>query len=142
MELRYKRELEKLIEKAEKSLEASENLYNSEFYDFAVSRIYYSMFYCVKALLLTKEINPKKHSGVLKMFAKEFIKTNELDVELFEYINEAYNYRQTADYDATIEIKKEEAEYLLHKGHIFLNKTKKYLISKNILKGENDNTKS
>jgi uncharacterized protein (UPF0332 family) len=74
------------------------------------------------------------------MFAKEFIKTNELSVELFEYITEAYDYRQTADYDVTIEIKKEEAEDLLHKGHIFLSETKKYL--KNILKGENDNTKS
>ncbi|WP_232217813.1 HEPN domain-containing protein [Methanocaldococcus sp. FS406-22] len=51
------------------------------------------MFYCAKALLLTKEISPKKHSGILKMFAKEFIKTNELSVELFEYITEAYDYR-------------------------------------------------
>ena len=61
------------------------------------------------------------------MFAKEFIKTNELSVELFEYITEAYDYRQTADYDVTIEIKKEGAEDLLHKGHIFLSETKKYL---------------
>jgi uncharacterized protein (UPF0332 family) len=64
MELKYKKEIKKLIEKAEKSLKASENLYNSGFYDFAVSRIYYSMFYCAKALLLTKEISPKKHSGI------------------------------------------------------------------------------
>ena len=53
-------EILKLIEKAERSLKASKTLLDKGYYDFAVSRAYYTMFYYAIALLLTKNITPKK----------------------------------------------------------------------------------
>jgi len=45
---------EKYIENAEEKLEAAEYLLEGGFYNDAVSRAYYSMFYSAKALLSLK----------------------------------------------------------------------------------------
>ena len=46
-------EINNLIEKAKRSIDAAKKLYELEYYDFSVSRAYYAMFYCAEALLLT-----------------------------------------------------------------------------------------
>ncbi|WP_203218960.1 HEPN domain-containing protein [Geoglobus acetivorans] len=52
-------------------LEEAENLLSGGLYRGAVSRAYYSMYHAARALLLTKNIAPKKHAGVLKMLGLE-----------------------------------------------------------------------
>ncbi len=44
-------EIDKLVRKAKRSLEAAKRLFDDADYDFSVSRAYYSMFYCAGALL-------------------------------------------------------------------------------------------
>jgi len=51
-------------------------LYKLEDYDSTVSRVYYAMFFVVEALLLTKNIKVKTHSGLISKFGENFIKTN------------------------------------------------------------------
>ena len=43
-----------LIEKAEDNIKAAKMLLESGFVDIAVSRLYYTMFYCADALLIAK----------------------------------------------------------------------------------------
>jgi len=50
-------EIDKLLRKAKRSLEAAKRLFDEGDYDFSVSRAYYSMFYCAEALLLTKNLS-------------------------------------------------------------------------------------
>ncbi len=52
--MRYQREMEAMLEKAERSLDAARVLIESEYYEFSSSRAYYAMFYCAEALLLAK----------------------------------------------------------------------------------------
>lgn len=40
-----KQEIQKLLEKARRSLKAAQRLFQSGDYDFAISRAYYAMFY-------------------------------------------------------------------------------------------------
>lgn len=57
------------------------------FYSSAISHAYYSIFYCAKALLLTKNIktnSPEVHRKTLEEFKKNFIDTGILDVELLK----------------------------------------------------------
>jgi len=70
---------EKYIENAEEKLEAAEYLLKGGFYNDAVSRAYYSMFYSAKALLSLKEIYPKAHKGVITKFGLEFVKKGFVD---------------------------------------------------------------
>ena len=54
-----KEEITEFIEKAERSLKVAESLFESEDFDFAVSRAYYSMFYMAQACLFTKNLSLK-----------------------------------------------------------------------------------
>jgi uncharacterized protein (UPF0332 family) len=62
--MKYQREMEALLEKAERSLDATRVLIGSGYYDFSSSRAYYAMFYCAEALLLAKDLKFAKHSAV------------------------------------------------------------------------------
>ena len=57
--MKYEREIHALMEKAKRSLSASEILMESDNYDFAISRAYYAMFYCAEAMLLSKHDPPQ-----------------------------------------------------------------------------------
>lgn len=63
------------------------------FYSAVISHSYYAIFYAAKALLLTKGIETGKddkksvHKQTLDEFEKNFIKTNELDVNLLKIYN-------------------------------------------------------
>ncbi|WP_297506165.1 HEPN domain-containing protein, partial [Thermococcus sp.] len=57
-------EITALIRKAEERLKATEELLNTSHYAFAISSAYYVMFYCARALLLSRGIAPKSHAGV------------------------------------------------------------------------------
>jgi len=121
-----------LMTKAEKSLEAAEKLFDGGYYDFAASRGYYSMFYCAEALLLSKGLKFSKHSGVISAFGQEFIKAKLLPGELHSYILDAFSQRGKGDYDIA-PLERKDAEDLLDKAKIFLEKTKGYLESQGII---------
>lgn len=55
----------KYIEQAGEKLHAAKYLLKGKYYNDAVSRAYYSMFYAAKALLSTRDIYPKGHKGVV-----------------------------------------------------------------------------
>ena len=56
------------------------------FYSGVIGHCYYSIFYCAKAMLFTKNIDtkaPEAHRKTLEAFKKEFIDTGVLDAKLF-----------------------------------------------------------
>ena len=61
-----------LLQKAKDSLKAAESLMNQKFYDFAISRAYYTMFYIAEALLIKEGLSFSKHSAVIAAFGKQF----------------------------------------------------------------------
>jgi uncharacterized protein (UPF0332 family) len=120
-------EISKLIEKAERSLEVSRLLLNRGDYDFAVSRAYYAMFYCAKAMLLTRGITTKKHSSTVSLFCEKFVKSGEFSEELASYLIDAFRKRQIGDYDVFIMPTKDEAEDLINKANLFVKEVKSWL---------------
>lgn len=59
---------------------------DSTFYSGVIAHAYYSIFYCVKAMLLTKQIetsSPEIHRKTFAEFKKTFIDTGLLDAKLF-----------------------------------------------------------
>src|SRR3989344_809194 len=82
------------IDSAEILFQASENKKlkgnfkvneDSTFYSGVISHSYYSIFYCAKAMLLTKKIEtdaPEIHKKTLEKFKEIFIDTGLLDTKL------------------------------------------------------------
>ena len=71
-----------LLNKAKESLLASKLLFENNFYDYSVSRAYYTMFYIAEAFLEGEEKNFSSHSAVISAFGKDFAKTGKVPIEL------------------------------------------------------------
>lgn len=126
-------DIKALIEKANRFTASSELLFNAKDYDSAVSRIYYAMFFAAEALLLTNNLSPKSHSGLIALFGDYFIKTKVFPKEMGRQINRAYDKRLIGDYGTSIIIDKTEAQDLLKIGKEFIDRIINYLKENNFL---------
>jgi len=115
---------ERYIENAEEKLGAAEYLLKEGFYNDAVSRAYYSMFYSARALLSIKEIYPKTHKGVVLKFGLEFVKKGFVEDAYGRALSHAKDRREVADYDIEKNIGKEEAESIVEDAERFLDRIK------------------
>ncbi|WP_242041241.1 HEPN domain-containing protein [Leptolyngbya sp. FACHB-261] len=61
-------EQQALLDKAHRSLVAAQSLIERGFYDFAVSRAYYAMFYIAEALLDLEGLSFSSHAAVISAF--------------------------------------------------------------------------
>jgi len=67
----------------------------------AVSRLYYSVFHTVRALLLTKGLQPRSHEGALSLFSLHFVKSGIFQPAEAHTFSRLQKYRQEADYSST-----------------------------------------
>jgi len=79
--------------------DAAKILADNGFWNSAVNRLYYSVFYAVNALLVQNEIYANSHSGMRTQFSLHFIKTGKLDKKYGALLAELYDWRQKGDYD-------------------------------------------
>lgn len=86
------------LEQAEQTLEEASVLADASLLRGAVNRAYYAMFYATLALLATRRLGTSKHSSVLALFDREFIKTGLLPKELSKFLHNAFDLRQEQDY--------------------------------------------
>jgi uncharacterized protein (UPF0332 family) len=117
----------KAIDKALDSIEAAEHDLKGNFTLAATNRAYYSCYYCMTALLLTKGVHAKTHQGVRAKFSELFIKTNVLPDYTATHIKNVFELRQEADYDLDAQISLEEAQDLIQKMAEFYRICKAYL---------------
>ena len=80
MTLKYADEIVANLERAEKAIQAAQELASSAYYDFVASRAYYAVFYAATALLLCEELVFSKHSGVISSIHQNFVKTGRFRV--------------------------------------------------------------
>jgi uncharacterized protein (UPF0332 family) len=79
-------------------------LLEKEYFDIAASRAYYAAFYASSALLLSVEIDPSKHSGVIAAIHREFVKTGKLDKEQGKNLNWLFELRSVGDYGVIVHV--------------------------------------
>lgn len=85
------------------------------FFDFAVSRTYYAMFYVTEAFLLGEGLSFSKHSAVIAEFGQRFAKTGRIPREFHRYLLDGQASRNRGDYDIEADVTSVEAtEQLTH----------------------------
>lgn len=117
------------IQQANETFHESEILFNQSAYRGTINRAYYSMFYSVLALLATKKLGTSKHSGVIGLFDREFVKTGILPRELSRALRLAFDRRQTHDYGELVEIDEQVAQETLNDAKAFISSVESYLRS-------------
>jgi uncharacterized protein (UPF0332 family) len=119
--------ISQIIDKAERSLKTAKEIFQTEEYDFAVSRAYYTIFYMAEAALMTKDLSFSKHSGVIAAFGRHLIKTGVFDKKLHTILKNAFKRRNIGDYEFNITITKEEAERVINDAEEFFQTVRAYL---------------
>ena len=120
-------QIEALLKMAIDSIRGARLLFNDELYGFSVSRAYYSMFYLVSAVLLTKDLNFSKHQAVVAAFGQHFVKTGIFKHKFHQYLVEAFEQRQIGDYEPMEGITKETAQRNIDRAEEFLVAARVYL---------------
>jgi uncharacterized protein (UPF0332 family) len=69
------------LAKAKSTVREVPVLFEHQFYNTAVNRNYYACFYATQALLATKNIFPKTHSGIGVQLRLHFVKPGLFDAE-------------------------------------------------------------
>jgi len=93
-----------------------------------VNRAYYSVFYAALALLVTADIEPNKHSGVLAKFDELFVRQGILSKEMSRIIHHAFDMRQAGDYQKSRVMTDEQAWEVLSSAEQFVSAIEEKLL--------------
>lgn len=119
-----KKEVQRLLEKADHALEVAEALEREGFIQDASSRIYYAMFYAAQALLKSENIEVVKHSAVESALGYHFAKTGRIDPKYHRLLINARKIREVIDYDIQEEMIDQTAVLKIEDGREFVSVVK------------------
>jgi len=106
--------------KAKEVLDDAKLLFKEKRLFSAVNRIYYSLFYEVEALLLTEGFSSSKHSGVLSIFNKEFVKKGIVSIELGKFFGRMFEFREKGDYAPFVDFDENKVSEWINDAEKFL----------------------
>ncbi len=86
------------LQKANALLGEAEVLMQNKFYATVINRLYYGCFHATKALLLTKDLTPKTHSGVINLLHLHFVQPGLFDMEQASFYSRLLQERMEEDY--------------------------------------------
>ena len=92
------------IEQAHEALRDAQTLQATGSFRGALNRVYYAAFYAARALLATKELDASKHSGVIALFRKHFVKEGMIEAAIWKILPRSFEERLDADYEDFVEV--------------------------------------
>jgi uncharacterized protein (UPF0332 family) len=93
------------IRKAKETFRGAETQCSLGFWDIAGSRLYYSLFYMVCALLIRNGHIAHTHKGTRNLLALHFVKTGILEEEELDLYTQLLDYRMKGDYEDFFDLK-------------------------------------
>jgi len=106
------------LERARSALRDGETLLAQESLTGAGNRFYYAAFYAARAVLATRELNSSRHSGVIALFQKHFVKTKVFNPAVAKALPRAFENRQKCDYEDFAALTPEEAQQLRNSAFV------------------------
>ncbi len=117
------------LKNAQEKLESAQLLFKNGNYKDSVSRSYYAMFTGIRAILAKDGIDYSKHSGVIAYFQKGYVKTEIFDKKYSKYVQNAFQVRNSSDYDDFYIVSVTETQEQIEKAEELIKIIKKYLQS-------------
>ncbi len=113
---------------ADDKLTSAKLLLDAGLYKDSVGRSYYAIFSAIRAVLAIKQVDFSKHSGVIAYFQKEYIKTEVFEKKYSKYLQQAFQIRNSCDYDDFFIVSKQDAEEQYKRAEEMLDVIKKYIL--------------
>jgi uncharacterized protein len=115
------------LEQADDALNAARILLEQHSVRAAVNRAYYAMFYAVLALLALRKQETSKHSGVISLFDREFVRPGVFSRDLSQWLHRAFRQQLAADYAPLRTVSKDEAQQMFDEAQAFVARVREHL---------------
>ena len=115
------------MKRASETLEEARLMFESGHFYGAANRIYYACFYATVALLLTRNLSSPKHTGVVALFNRHFVKEGVVSVDMGKFYSRMFDNRLESDYGHLVKIEKDDIKADLEKAGEFITKIKALL---------------
>lgn len=115
------------LNKARLLLKDAQLLFDAHQWSSANNRAYYCIFHAMRAVLALRQMDFKKHSGVISAFGRDFIHTGLFDRRFATIINNASIIRNHSDYDDFYICSGEETKQLIIDAEDFLQAVAQHL---------------
>jgi uncharacterized protein (UPF0332 family) len=93
----------------------------------ALNRFYYAAFYAARALLVLRELDSSRHSGVISLFQAQFVKPGLIATEKAKALPRAFEKRQKSDYGDFSTVTAREAQSIRKEVGEFLTSCEQLL---------------
>lgn len=110
------------IQRALETLEEAEYNAAGNYFNAAVNRLYYAVYYAASALMLDNNIDSSTHAGIKSMLGLHFIKTGRLEPKYGRIYQQLFENRQSGDYEDFVYCDKELYECLRPQAIDFIEK--------------------
>ena len=118
------------LETAKDKIVSAKLLLEAGQYKDSIGRSYYAIFNAIRAVLALEKIDFSKHAGVIAYFQREYIKTEVFDKKYSKYIQQAFQIRNSCDYDDFYIVSKQDALEQLEKAEELLMVITQYIENK------------
>jgi uncharacterized protein (UPF0332 family) len=108
------------LSRAEETLAEARVMLESDHLYGASNRIYYACFYVVTALLLTRNLSSSKHSGVIALFNRHFVKPGLISADMGKFYSRMFDNRLESDYADWAQLQRQEMEEDLGQAEEFV----------------------
>ena len=120
--------VKRYIQQAQEFLSDSTALFEQGRFRSSVDRSYYSMHYCVLALLIHLDVRPpRSHRGLVNLFSSEVIQKGIMDREFSKMLSTAIEGRMDSTYLGKPDITFEDTETNLTNARLFLENVREIL---------------
>ncbi|MBC7081941.1 MAG: HEPN domain-containing protein [Firmicutes bacterium] len=115
------------MERAKESFEEGSTLLETGGLTGAVNRFYYAAFYAARALLALKQLDSSKHSGVISLFQRHFVKDRLIDAQVSKVLPSAFEKRQDTDYEDFVTVTRADVSSLKEDVRRFIEECERVL---------------
>lgn len=116
-------------------LEEGRVLLASGKFNATANRAYYAAFYATRALLALRGLDAARHSGVIALFNREYVRSGQLPKDTGRGLQRLFDARIEADYRDLVTLERSRAEALLAEAAGFLHAVAE-LLEREISRGQ------
>lgn len=117
------------IEKGINTLKEADLLAGSEYFNAAINRLYYAVYYVAAALMISNKLETFTHKGIKTMLGLRFIQTGKLDREYGGIYQRLFDSRQAGDYEDFVYYTEEDYQRLRPLAKKFIDKVTEFLLA-------------
>lgn len=117
------------LERSQNSLQAASALFKMGYYSDSISRSYYAVFYCIRALFSKDKVSAYKPTTMLAALGKHYVNNGKLEPCYHKSIFQMFDLRFQTEYECLSIADLDTSKFALETAFTIVNEIKGHLYS-------------